>query len=49
MRLVEASTSGAEQGIVNSRIVGNKSYEHPATLLGQGGCLRFDLVLCFFC
>jgi len=49
MRSVDVSPSEAEQGIVDSWIVCNKSCEHPAAPLGQGGCLRVDLTVCFLC
>jgi len=49
MREVEVTPSEAEQGIVDSWIVCNKSCEHPAAPLGQGGCLRVDLTVCFLC
>jgi len=49
MRSVEVTVSEAEQGIVDSWIVCNKSCEHPAAPLGQGGCLRVDLTVCFLC
>jgi len=49
MRSVSVSPSEAEQGIVDSWIVCNKSCEHPAAPLGQGGCLRVDLTVCFLC
>jgi len=49
MRQVEVTPSEAEQGVVDSWIVCNKSCEHPAAPLGQGGCLRVDLTVCFLC
>jgi len=49
MRSVEVTPAEAEQGIVDSWIVCNKSCDHPAAPLGQGGCLRVDLTVCFLC
>jgi len=49
MRQVEVTPAEAKQGIVDTWIVCNKSCEHPAAPLGQGGCLRVDLTVCFLC
>jgi len=35
--------------VVDAWIVCNKSCEHPGAPLGDGGCLRVDLVVCFLC
>jgi len=49
MRSVEVTPSEKEQGVIDSWIVCNRSCEHPAAPLGQGGCLRVDLTVCFLC
>eukprot|EP00092_Neocalanus_flemingeri_P037840 GFUD01041190.1.p1 GENE.GFUD01041190.1~~GFUD01041190.1.p1 ORF type:complete len:632 (+),score=203.75 GFUD01041190.1:128-1897(+) len=49
MRQVEVTPSEAQQGVVDNWIVCNKSCDHPAAPLGQGGCLRVDLTVCFLC
>ena len=49
MRSVEVSLRKAEQGIMDSWFVCNKSCDHPATPIGQGRCHRVNLALCSFC
>eukprot|EP00088_Acartia_fossae_P021409 TRINITY_DN2286_c0_g1_i1.p1 TRINITY_DN2286_c0_g1~~TRINITY_DN2286_c0_g1_i1.p1 ORF type:complete len:584 (-),score=74.14 TRINITY_DN2286_c0_g1_i1:544-2295(-) len=38
-----------EADVIDSWIVCNKSCDHPDAPLGQGGCLRVDLTVCFLC
>jgi len=49
MRKVEVTAEEARQGVRDSWLVANKSTEHVAAPLGQGGCLRVDLTVCFLC
>ena len=49
MRKVEVTPEEARQGVMDSWLVANKSTDHVAAPLGQGGCLRVDLTVCFLC
>ena len=49
MRKVSVTKEEAAQGVRDSWLVANKSTEHAAAPLGQGGCLRVDLTVCFLC
>jgi len=49
MKQVDVTKEEAAQGVVDSWLVTNKSTDHPAAPLGQGGCLRVELTVCFLC
>ena len=49
MKQVEVTAEEARQGVVDCWLVTNKSTDHPAAPLGQGGCLRVELTVCFLC
>ena len=49
LRSLEVSPRKAEQGILESWIVFNKSSNNPTTPIGQGGCHRVNLAVCSFC
>jgi len=49
MKQVEVTPDEASQGVVDCWLVTNKSTDHPAAPLGQGGCLRVELTVCFLC
>ena len=49
MKQVDVTQEEAAQGVVDSWLVTNKSTDHPAAPLGQGGCLRVELTVCFLC
>ena len=49
MQQVAVTAEEAAQGVVDCWLVTNKSTDHPAAPLGQGGCLRVILTVCFLC
>ena len=49
MKQVDVTREEAAQGVVDSWLVTNKSIDHPAAPLGQGGCLQVELTVCFLC